>query len=195
MDFGLYQGFLYMGLTIMWKCARYCNSETFWASAQTLNFGSWEFEEDSPAKHFHRFPVFLKTTWLLCFGRTLGGEAVVAAPLLLVLHLQLVHHLLVQKTLVPTLALVVEEPCQAEEIWTRMLDSRVLGMEGDAGTDLGLKKECSLFSWPIIGSHLGDSISGTCKKLELFFPWTEGEWRVGAGRARSSATGTCKIFF
>ena len=65
---------------------------------------------------FIGFPVFLKTTWLLCFGRTLGGEAVIAAPLLLVLHLQLVHHLLVQKTLVPTLALVVEEPCQAEEI-------------------------------------------------------------------------------
>jgi len=56
-----------------------------------------------------------------------------------------------------------------------MFESRDRGIDGEAGTDLGL----------------GDSISGTCKKLELFLTCDrDGEWRVGAGRARSSATGT-----
>ena len=48
----------------------------------------------------------------------------------------------------------------------------------------------------LINHYLGDSISGTCKKLELFLTWDrDGEWRVGAGRARSSATGTWKRAF
>jgi len=38
-------------------------------------------------------------------------------------------------------------------------------------------------------SYLGDSISGTCRKLLLFGFW--GECNVGTARANSSATGTC----
>lgn len=39
----------------------------------------------------------------------------------------------------------------------------------------------------------GASISGTCRKLELFVRWpgTWGEISFGAGRASNSATGTC----
>lgn len=37
-----------------------------------------------------------------------------------------------------------------------------------------------------------DSMSGTCKKFELFGRWWPcGDKSVGAGRAKSSATGTC----
>ena len=56
-----------------------------------------------------------------------------------------------------------------------MLDSRVLGMEGDAGTDFGLKNQGFNAFFLDLANYLGDSISGTCKKLELFFAWTEGE--------------------
>lgn len=38
---------------------------------------------------------------------------------------------------------------------------------------------------------LGDSMSGTCRKFELFGLWFCGDSRVGAGLAKSSATGTC----
>jgi len=38
-------------------------------------------------------------------------------------------------------------------------------------------------------TYLGDSISGTCRKLLLLGFW--GLWRVGTGRANNSATGTC----
>ena len=110
------------------------------------------------------------STWRLGFGAPLRWKAVVAAPLLLVLHLQQLDKALV--TVVSTLVFVVEDPCQADEICTRILDSKVRGMEGDAGTDLGLKV-CS--SWCVVLPNLGDSISGTCRKLELFFAWTEGE--------------------
>lgn len=41
-----------------------------------------------------------------------------------------------------------------------------------------------------IFSYLGDSISGTCRKL-LLFCLGVGESSVGAGRESSSATGTC----
>ena len=150
---------------------------TFWASAHTLNFGSWEFEEESPAKDFPSWPTSENhhlAALLLpnpprencnhCPTSSCPPPATVSPNLLL-------------SNLVPTLVLVLEEPCQADEIWTRMLDSRVLGIDGDAGTDFGLKEERSQrsFSLPIFGNYLGDSISGTCKKLELFFAWTEGE--------------------
>ena len=85
------------------------------------------------------------STWRLGFGATLRWKAVVAAPLLLVLHLQQLDTALV--TVVSTLVYVVEDPCQADEICTRILDSKVRGMEGDAGTDLGLKV-CS--SWCVV---------------------------------------------
>lgn len=36
-----------------------------------------------------------------------------------------------------------------------------------------------------------DSMSGTCRKFELFGRWLFGDKSVGTGRASSSATGTC----
>jgi hypothetical protein len=38
-------------------------------------------------------------------------------------------------------------------------------------------------------TYLGDSMSGTCRKLLLLGFW--GLWRVGTARASNSATGTC----
>lgn len=37
------------------------------------------------------------------------------------------------------MGLAPPDPCHAEEICTRMLESRVRGIEGEAGTDLGLE--------------------------------------------------------
>jgi hypothetical protein len=71
-----------------------------------------------------------------------------------------------------------------------------LGMLGELGTDLGLG--ASILYLGMLGElgtdlGLGASISGTWRKLELFLFWREGEWRVGTGRASSSATGTCSV--
>ena len=45
----------------------------------------------------------------------------------------------------PTLLLLLDEPCQADEIWTRMFESRVRGIDGEAGTDLGLCEKFFFF--------------------------------------------------
>lgn len=149
-------------------CANLARS-TFWASAHTDNRGT--------------------ANWPDCLS--LSDD---------LLSLSIGKKLLDFLKIYPKLSLLLEQSCDEAHFFLSSVVSCVfcwrLRIERPQPAVIVPNREKARFTIGELGTLFGrgDSMSGTCRKLELFSRWLPplcGDMSVGAGRANSSATGTC----